>query len=220
MKWFEHECAARDNRKLRRLVRLSGNGRSGMAALGSYWCLVEVIGNLIDGKPTDGYLPLDYDMEDLAYTLGFESTDQLREFLDQLAGCGNPQGLIDKSAWSQGQVYMPQLLERCDNYHRKLSRQIQKYGQCTDSVQTDAGQCPDSVQQSPPRREENREQESRREEKKIDENRCAARGSDTTPSLTHIAEIMRQKQDENIEQGDFRAEKRWGRKKLLGKREA
>lgn len=198
MKWFEHHCDAHENRKLRKLKRTYG-----MAGIGQYWTLMEIIGKEI-GRPNneDGYLKSDYDLALLADDLMFDSTDEVRVFLGFLAEIS----AIDKDAWETGRVSCPKLVQRCDEYTRKALRQCPSNtpsvsGECPDSVPTMSGVCPDNIPTEsgqgtdnvpsvsglcPPRREEIRREDKRREETPFPSpaHACTREGNTEIPTTT------------------------------------
>ncbi|MDY6957650.1 MAG: DnaD domain protein [Halobacteriota archaeon] len=141
MKWFEHSCDAHGNPTERKILRIYG-----MAGLGRYWTLQEIIGKDIgqakDGK--DGYLKNDYDWELLTEDLKFDTSEELKGFLQYLAEIN----AIDIEAWELGKIYCPKLLEVCDEYTKKLINKTPKgtvSRQYPDTVPTLSGKNPPRI---------------------------------------------------------------------------
>lgn len=122
MKWFEHQTAARHNKKLRKLEAHFGE-RGGpdaaMAAVGRFWRLLEVIGGEgLDESGLDLYqLPGDYTLDLVALDLRCD-----REYLEEFLGVLAEINALDPEAWEQGAISCPKLAERMDSYAKRGKR--------------------------------------------------------------------------------------------------
>lgn len=190
MKWFEHECDAHHKskkiRKIREQYKMEGVGR--------YYTLLEIIGETVGEIPdNDGYLDPDYTMEMLRDDLMFRSVAELKKFLDFLAEIGAicPRAWGETSASTdrapgetsarqiEGRVRCEQILERCDEYHKKKARKGQ-------SVRTKSGQYPEKSGQCPKniRLDLDSERDLEEEAEVESEEDAHARGETTTTAAT------------------------------------
>jgi len=128
MRWYQVDSDTPNDPKIRRLldeaIRLSAvAGRDGRldaaAAMGHLfliWCFVANhgaqpgYGVKADGRPLD--------LSDLTYAALFDTGDDLRAFLDDLA----ERGLIGKDEWAQGIVFLPAMKARADAYAKSKGR--------------------------------------------------------------------------------------------------
>lgn len=110
MKWFKHESDAHTNMKLQALI-----DKLGVAGYGYYWACVE----LVASQGGDGFrIVKDKHWEQhLKKMLNIEPNDQ-KKFLIVLAN----HNLIDRKALKNGDLYIPKLEERCDEYTEKKKR--------------------------------------------------------------------------------------------------
>jgi hypothetical protein len=144
MKWFQHQCDADENKKVRKIEKwgLSRGGEDGaMAAMGRYWRLLEKLGKAEEKNGKFEFEP-DYDLDLVADDLRC-SPEYLMEFCNLLAQIN----AINSQLWQEKQeIACPKLAERCDEYSKKKERRKQKrQGQSPDSVPTVSGQSPDNV---------------------------------------------------------------------------
>lgn len=118
MKWFKHETSAHTNLKLQGLIEVFG-----MEGYGYYWACTELVGlqsidyRLKSGKNWKIYLKKQTNIP-------IEKQDSLLNFFSE-------SNLIDKKALQKGDLFIPKLQERSDDYTNKVRR---KYGQDTDNV--------------------------------------------------------------------------------------
>lgn len=112
MKWFKHETDAHMNLKLQAVINYFGE--KGAEAFGYYWACAELTGNQGDDfrLKREKQWPLH-----LKKFLNIE-IDQQKKFLTIFARYN----LIDKEALRIGDLYMPKLEERQDEYTEKLRR--------------------------------------------------------------------------------------------------
>lgn len=109
MKWFKHETDSHTNLKLQSLV-----DKFGLEAVGYYWSCVELVG--LQGKNFELKVEKDWKLY-LKKFLGIEEKkqDAILEFMSN-------KKLIDKKALKKGNLYIPKLAERCDEYTDKVRR--------------------------------------------------------------------------------------------------
>lgn len=137
MKWFKHETDAHMNLKLQAVIE-----KFGVAAYGYYWACVELVAN----QGTNFCLGREKQWEKhLEKCLNVQISIQ-KEYLVFFA----KQKLIDSKSLRKGQLYMPKLEDRQDEYTEKKKRKV-------------SGQSPDSVPLEEIRTEQKREEEKRRE---------------------------------------------------------
>jgi hypothetical protein len=144
MKWFQHQCDADENKKIRKIEKwgLTQGGDDGaMAATGRYWRLLEKLGKAEEKNAKFEFEP-GYDLDLVADDLRC-SPEYLVEFCDLLAQIN----AIDSRLWQEKRaIACPKLAERCDEYCRKKERRRQKMlGPSPDSVPTNPGQAPENV---------------------------------------------------------------------------
>jgi len=118
MKWFKHESDAHMNLKLQAVIE-----RYGLEAYGYYWALVELVAK--EGK---NYM-ISSDKEWHIYFSKFLNieTSKQKKYLAYLA----EKSLINKDELLKGNLYIPKLEERCDEYTEKVRR---RSGHGTDNV--------------------------------------------------------------------------------------
>jgi hypothetical protein len=138
MKWFKHETNAHTNLKLQSVIN-----KFGIEAYGYYWACVELVG--LQGENFRIRAKKDWKIY-LKKNLEIELVRQ-DAFLEEFAN----KGLIDKRAINKGDLFIPKLAERSDEYTNKLRRK--------------SGQTPDNVLL-----EENRVEENKLEQIKTEEN--------------------------------------------------
>jgi len=108
MKWFKHETSAHTNMKLQSVINeFQAEG------YGYFWALVEIVGQ------TDDYC-LVKDKEWQIYLKKILGIDLDKQKL-MLAHFAN-KNLIDKQALRRGDLFIPKLAERSDEYSNKLRR--------------------------------------------------------------------------------------------------
>ncbi len=155
MKWFQHQCDADENKKVRKIEKwgLNQGGEDGsMAAIGRYWRLLEKLGKAEEKNGKFEFEP-GYDLDLVADDLRC-TTDYLMEFCDLLAQIR----AIDSQLWQEKkEIACPKLAERCDEYCKKKERRRQKmqgqspeHGptmsrQSLEDIPTVSGQTPDIV---------------------------------------------------------------------------
>lgn len=109
MKWFKHEAEAHSNIKLQSLI-----DKVGVSGYGYYWACVE----LVASQGENFRLKRDKMWQlHLKKMLNIEPNDQKR-YLVVLAN----HNLIDRIALKIGDLYIPKLEERCDEYTDKVNR--------------------------------------------------------------------------------------------------
>ena len=125
MKWFKHEAEAHTNMKLQALI-----DKLGISGYGYYWACVE----LVASQGGDGFIVVkDKHWEQhLKKMLNIEPDDQ-KQYLVELARLN----LIDRESLKKGNLYIPKLEERCDEYMEKKKRK--------EKVGTVSGQGKDNV---------------------------------------------------------------------------
>lgn len=132
MKWFKHETDAHTNLKLQSVVENFGD--KGVEALGYFWSLLEIVGH----QGENFRLKREKNWKNqLKKFLGMDTTQQ-ETYLKFFA----KKNLIDKKALRIGDLYIPKLEERQDEYTEKLRRKSR--------------QSPDNVPLEQKRTEENR----------------------------------------------------------------
>ncbi len=144
MKWFQHQCDADENKKVRKIEKwgLNQGGEEGaMAATGRYWRLLEKLGKAEEKNGKFEFEP-GYDLDLVADDLRC-SPEYLMEFCNLLAQIN----AIDSQLWQEKRaIACPKLAERCDEYCKKKERRRQKmHGQAPESVPTIPGQAPENV---------------------------------------------------------------------------
>jgi len=144
MKWFQHQCDADENKKVRKIEKwgLGKGGEDGaMAATGRYWRLLEKLGKAEEKNGKFEFEP-GYDLDLVADDLRC-SPEYLLEFCDLLARIN----AIDSRLWQEKkEIACPKLAERCDEYCKKKERRRQKMqGQSPDGVPSIPGQTPVNV---------------------------------------------------------------------------
>jgi hypothetical protein len=124
MKWFEHQCDAAENKKIRKIERW-GAARGGedgaMAAVGRYWRLLERLGK---EEEQTGYFEYEdgYDLELIADDL-MAGVEYVRDFLDLLASLN----AIEPDLWQkEAKVACPKLAERADEYYKRRQQRKEK----------------------------------------------------------------------------------------------
>lgn len=125
MKWFKHEAEAHTNMKLQALIE-----KLGIAGYGYYWACVE----LIASQGGDAFIieKEKHWEQHLKKMLNIEPNDQ-KKYLVELARLN----LIDKESLKKGNLYIPKLEQRCDEYMEKKKRK--------DKVPTMSRHYPDNV---------------------------------------------------------------------------
>lgn len=116
LSWFPVDIHVRNDPKIR-AVRTK-YGPAGLGYLLGLWSYVAT-----EGSKTDPGVGLDstgqaLNLDVMGADLGFASTDELRAFLDYLAGVG----LTDADAWSQGFVVLPAMRKRLSVYQKTKGR--------------------------------------------------------------------------------------------------
>ncbi len=144
MKWFQHQCDADENKKVRKIEKwgLNKGGEDGaMAATGRYWRLLEKIGKAEERNGKFAFEP-GYDLDLIADDLRC-SPEYLVEFCELLSQIN----AIDSQLWQEKkEIACPKLAERCDEYCRKKERRRQKrQGQSPDPVPAIPEQAPEDV---------------------------------------------------------------------------
>ena len=138
MKWFKHESDAHTNMKLQALI-----DKLGIAGYGYYWACVELVAS--QGGDTFRVAKDKHWEQHLKKMLSIEPKEQ-KKYLVVLA----THNLIDLKALKNGDLYIPKLEERCDEYSEKKKR--------SEAKKTLSGQGRDNVGL-----EEKREEKKRRE---------------------------------------------------------
>jgi hypothetical protein len=136
MKWFKHDCSARNDTKLKLLKK-----KFKAEGYGIYFQLIEIIGeNVKDNNKDDwGFVESIHNLDTLADECGV-SRDKLGTVLEYC----NEIGLLYKL---DNRLCAPKILLRLDEYASKrkkdfdvIQREIDLTRQCTDSVPTEAGE--------------------------------------------------------------------------------
>jgi hypothetical protein len=142
MNWFEHRTDARNNKKIRKIERHYGGGDAGMAAVGRYWRLLEIVAE--QSEDHNFVLPEGYDLELLAEDLK-TNLDYLADYFNLLASID----AIDPEHWAAGRIACPKLLDRASEYvKKKISKDVNistKTAKTADNIPTVSGQCPDNI---------------------------------------------------------------------------
>lgn len=133
MKWFKHESDAQSNIKLQAVI-----DRYGLAAYGYYWACLELVAN--QGEQYRIKREKRWEIH-LKKILNIE-IDEQKKYLSMFAR----KNLIDKDSLKKGELYIPKLEERCDEYTEKVKRKSR--------------QAPDNVGLEEKRTEEKREEHS------------------------------------------------------------
>jgi len=118
MKWFKHESDSHSNIKLQAVI-----DKLGISAYGYYWACVELVAN----QGENFRLKRDKRWEMHLKKMLNITPEEQKKYLIVLA----KQNLIDKESLKRGELYIPKLKERCDEYTTKLRR---KSGQSPDNV--------------------------------------------------------------------------------------
>lgn len=139
MKWFKHESDAHTNMKLQALI-----DKFGVSGYGYYWACVELVAS--QGGDTFRVTKDKHWEQHLNKMLNIEPKDQ-KKFLVVLAN----HNLIDLKALKNGDLYIPKLEERCDEYTEKKKR--------NNKIGTMSGQGRDNVGLEEKRRDKNRREE-------------------------------------------------------------
>jgi hypothetical protein len=118
MKWFKHETDAHSNLKLQSLIT-----KYGSEAYGYYWSCIELVGF----QGVNYRVKSDKDWK--IYLKKFLEIDLPKQetYLSYFA----QSGLIDKKALSKGDLFVPKMKERSDDYTNKVRR---KSEHSTDNV--------------------------------------------------------------------------------------
>lgn len=118
MKWFRHETDAHQNLKLQSVIE-----KFGLVGIGYYWCCVELVGK--EGEKFK--IPQKKDWKTyFKKFLNIEISKQ-DEFLEYFAKID----LIDKKSLNKGDLHIPKLEDRQDDYTKKVRRIS---GQDTDNI--------------------------------------------------------------------------------------
>lgn len=110
MKWFKHEADAHTNMKLQALI-----DQLGIAGYGYYWACVELVAS--QGGDEFKIVKEKHWEDHLKKMLNIEPKDQ-KKYLIVLAR----HNLIDLKSLKLGNLYIPKLEERCDEYTEKKKR--------------------------------------------------------------------------------------------------
>lgn len=175
MKWFKHDTDARQDFKLKRLVR-----RFGMEGYGMYWSVVELLAfETKDQIEGDVRLSLDnYPIEDISHDLNIEPS-KAQLVLDFMAETG----LIDPELYESKVLCCKALAKRSDEYTVKRRR-----------VRTKSGQSPENVPLEEKRREEIKK---RREEITV------AWNATTLPKIINWSDERREKLSARMKSAHF-----------------
>lgn len=109
MKWFKHETDAHMNLKLQSVIE-----RYGLSAYGYYWACVELVGK----EGTDYRISASKNWK--LYFKKFLNIDTKTQ--DLYLGCFAEINLIDSNSHLDGDLHMPKLAERCDDYTERIRR--------------------------------------------------------------------------------------------------
>lgn len=139
MKWFKHESDAHTNIKLQALI-----DKLGIAGYGYYWACVELVAN--QGGEEFKITKNKHWEQHLKKMLNLEPKEQ-KKYLIVLA----THNLIDLKELKNGNLYIPKLVERCDEYSIKKKNK--------ESVRRVSGQAPDNVVLEEKRRDKKRREE-------------------------------------------------------------
>lgn len=123
MKWFQHQCDADENKKLRKIEKwgfTQGGEDGAMAATGRYWRLLEKLGKSEENTGKFEFEP-GYDLELVADDLRC-SPEYLTEFCNLLSQIN----AIDAHLWEEKrEIVCPKLADRADEYYRKRAAKKQ-----------------------------------------------------------------------------------------------
>lgn len=119
MKWFKHESDAHTNLKLQRVL-----DQVGVEAYGYYWICVELIA--IQGE--NFRLKSEKNWKNYIQKMTGLLVERQEKYLPVFV----QEGLIDKKANKHGDLYIPKLAERSDDYTNRMRR---KYGQGSDPIE-------------------------------------------------------------------------------------
>ena len=116
MKWFKHDTDARQDFKLKRLIK-----RFGIEGYGVYWAIIELLA--FETKDNlDVRLSLNsFPVEDIAHDLGIDS-GRLSEILGFMAEVG----LIDPDMYSDNILHCKALSRRADDYSARQGRGVRR----------------------------------------------------------------------------------------------
>lgn len=109
MKWFRHETDAHTNLKLQAVLEMFG-----LEGIGYYWCCIELVG--LQGERCK----IDAKKMWKMYLSKFVGVNEDRQ--DQILTLLADIELIDKKALNKGDLYIPKLAERLDDYTKRVSR--------------------------------------------------------------------------------------------------
>jgi uncharacterized protein (DUF427 family) len=130
MKWFKHDVDASNDSRIRKLKR-----KFGMEGYGIYFNTLELVARGFESNL--GMLPIEWD--DDALEMEFETTpDKIRTVFKYMVQIG----LFEET---NGQLFNPKIVNRCDDYTARLLRKENIQAQSTDNVRTSS----DSVCESP-----------------------------------------------------------------------
>lgn len=138
MKWFKHESDAHTNMKLQALI-----DKLGVAGYGYYWACVELVAS--QGGDEFRVKKDKHWEQHLKKMLSIEPKEQ-KKYLVVLA----THNLIDLKSLKNGDLYIPKLEERCDEYSEKKKR--------NDAKKTMSGQGRDNVGLEQNRTDKNRKE--------------------------------------------------------------
>ena len=109
MKWFKHETDAHMSMKLQSVVE-----KFGVGGLGYYWSLVELVGK--NGENYRISFKKDWKTHLKKFlNIELEVQSMYLEYFSDI-------GLIEKKALNKGDLYIPKLAERSDDYTNKVKR--------------------------------------------------------------------------------------------------
>lgn len=118
MKWFKHETNAYMNLKLQAVIN-----KFGLEGYGYYWACVELVGE--QGKNYCVNCEKSWKiLFQKLLNIEIKKQDILLDFFSEV-------GLIDKKALKRGDLFIPKLQERSDEYTKRVER---RFGQDTDNV--------------------------------------------------------------------------------------
>lgn len=175
MKWFKHDTDARQDFKIKRLIR-----RFGMEGYGVYWSIIELLAFETKAQVEgDVQLSLErYPVEDISLDLGV-SMDKTTEILEFMAVVG----LIDAESYRSNILSCKALAKRCDEYTEKRRKKLG----------TRSGECRDSVGK-----------EEKREEEKIREEMHTLWNSTPLPKILEWSKERKEKLGVRLESEHFR----------------
>lgn len=118
MKWFKHETDASGNLKLESVI-----DKFGLEGYGYYWICVELVGKEGTNYKIEAYKDWKAKFKRVS-GISFDRQDKILNFFAEKI-------LIDKDALTNGDLYIPKMEERSDDYTNKVRR---KSVQDTDNV--------------------------------------------------------------------------------------